>query len=132
MKKNLFYLFALLLWGPPLLGNPPVVLPAYQLEIESENSKENVLTLNKHQTLLVTLKPQLTELAEVLDFKFDARMPQHKHGMVTQAKVEKIGPLKYRVRGVRLHMPGDWLLEFVIRDKKGTTRIEVPWVLAPQ
>ena len=106
-----------------------LIFPSYQVLVEVIEPKGSSLILNKHQTLLVTLKPQISSLPEVVDFKFDARMPQHKHGMVTKAKVQKVGVLQYRVEGVRLHMPGDWLLEFTILDQKGQTRIEVPWVL---
>lgn len=106
-----------------------LIFPSYQIAVEVIEPKGNPLILNKHQTLLVTLKPQTSLALEVLDFRFDARMPQHKHGMVTKARVQKVGSLQYRVEGVRLHMPGDWLLEFIITNQKGQTRIEVPWVL---
>lgn len=52
---------------------------------------------------------------------FDADMPEHQHGMVVQAsKPKKISDgekakLTYLVDGVKLHMPGKWVLRFELK-----------------
>ncbi len=40
----------------------------------------------------------------------DARMPHHRHGMLVQPTVTRIGPGRFRVEGLMLHMPGYWEL----------------------
>jgi sugar lactone lactonase YvrE len=42
----------------------------------------------------------------------DAVMPQHRHGMNTQARVRGRGDGRYVVEGVRLHMSGHWEIHF--------------------
>lgn len=45
--------------------------------------------------------------------KFDASMPAHDHGMVvTATKPKLLEDGRYEVKGVKLHMPGSWQLEF--------------------
>lgn len=42
-------------------------------------------------------------------------MPQHGHGLPTQPQVtEYLGQGKYRVEGLKFHMPGFWIVEFNI------------------
>ena len=110
-------------------GANPMMFPGYTVTVAPEG--QDTVPLNKHVNLLVTLVPTAGTSPGVSDFKFDARMPQHKHGMVTTAKVSRVKDLQYRVEGVRLHMPGLWLLEFTIVHKTGETRISSPLELAP-
>src|SRR5580704_8965240 len=37
---------------------------------------------------------------------FEARMPEHDHGMVTRAQVTETAPGEFRIDGVKLHMAG--------------------------
>ena len=48
---------------------------------------------------------------------FDALMPQHNHGMLTRAVVQKKSGAEFTVGGVKLHMPGKWILEFKVLNK---------------
>jgi len=50
------------------------------------------------------------ELEESL--AFDARMPEHGHGMNREAAVKALGGGRFEVAGVFLHMPGYWELYF--------------------
>jgi hypothetical protein len=45
---------------------------------------------------------------------FDARMPAHNHGMVTKPIVKKVSDSEFSVEGVKLHMPGKWVFDFVV------------------
>jgi hypothetical protein len=127
-KKTFLFSFAVFLLASGAMGQS-LAFPEYQLLVENEKMGEKPFLLNRHQTLKITLKPLVKGAKDISDLKFDARMPQHNHGMVTQAQTEKIGPLQFRIKGVRLHMPGDWLLEFTVVTPKGNTRLEVPWFL---
>ena len=44
----------------------------------------------------------------------DGRMPQHRHGMNTEPTVKQLGKGRYRVDGMRFHMPGRWVIHFDI------------------
>lgn len=54
---------------------------------------------------------------------FDADMPAHKHGMVVKAsRPEKIkspneNQVSYLIEGVKLHMPGEWVLHLEVQKK---------------
>jgi hypothetical protein len=61
---------------------------------------------------------------------FDAEMPDHKHGMNVKASApQKVPgtPLVYQVEGVKLHMPGLWVLRLQVKNQAG----EVKWVDTP-
>ncbi|MDP6540073.1 MAG: hypothetical protein QF903_07625 [Planctomycetota bacterium] len=47
-----------------------------------------------------------------IELAFDARMPQHGHGMRREPRVSELGEGRYRVEGILLHMPGYWELYF--------------------
>lgn len=106
-----------------------LVFPKYSVAVSSGEKK--VLTLNKHLTLLIRLNSLAADAPAVTDLSFDARMPQHKHGMVTTAKVTRVNDHEFKVEGVRLHMPGAWVLDFILHHKNGETKISVPFELAP-
>ncbi|NDE14401.1 hypothetical protein EBZ80_05660 [bacterium] len=56
---------------------------------------------------------------------FDARMPEHNHGMVTKPVIKKISASEYAVDGVKLHMSGKWVLEFKVSDKSVKFPVEI-------
>lgn len=81
-----------------------------------------------------SLKSSAQENAGISDYaleKFNARMPAHNHGMVTKPKISlkeesKVGGAKvYRVDGVMLHMPGDWVLEFDVTGKQLSVPVRI-------
>lgn len=47
---------------------------------------------------------------------FGGDMPQHRHGLPTRPTVQAIGPGRFRVRGVKLHMPGWWRFDLEVRE----------------
>lgn len=53
--------------------------------------------------------------------EFDARMEAHNHGMNVRPRITSLGPGKFRIDGVLLHMQGDWTFYF---DVKGPTVTE--------
>ena len=61
---------------------------------------------------------------------FEAIMPEHNHGMLTKAVIQKKSGAEFTVDGVKLHMPGKWILEFKVLDKApkvyGAVQVIVP------
>jgi hypothetical protein len=86
---------------------------------DAASGKDVGVELNKAFAMTIRIRP-LTDAAKALkftDLKVDARMPGHKHGMVTKPKVTETAPNEYRVDGLKLHMAGDW--EFYLGLKAG-------------
>lgn len=59
----------------------------------------------------------------------DAGMPAHRHGMNTRPRVERTGAGAFLVRGMLLHMPGEWVLSFDVTKGGVTERAQVSLVL---
>ena len=55
----------------------------------------------------------------------DADMPAHRHGMVRRPRVIPVEPGKFRVEGMRLHMPGRWQIYFDVRRRGITERGQI-------
>lgn len=106
---------------------PMMIYPEYLVKVTTADQQP--LALNAHTSFLVTLEAQSKAAPAVVDLSFDARMPEHKHGMVTKPKITKLSPTSFRVDGVRLHMPGKWLLHFVLKYEQGETEITSPFWL---
>lgn len=89
------------------------------------------VSLNKMNTFIVKIQPQdpILPLA-VTDIRFDARMPQHNHGMVVKPKVTQINALEFQIDGVKFHMVGAWELTFVFLKGKTEIAHKLPFELA--
>ena len=66
---------------------------------------------------LFELEVTVTPLRELEDpnplwLGLETAMPGHGHGMNTRARVEPLGDGRFVVRGLLLHMSGQWELEF--------------------
>jgi hypothetical protein len=59
----------------------------------------------------------------------DAGMPAHRHGMNTRPRVERMCAGAFLVRGMLLHMPGEWVLSFDVTKGGVTERAQVSLVL---
>ena len=55
---------------------------------------------------------------ERLDLRFTARMPDHGHGQNYAPKVSQQAPGRFRVEGVRFHMPGYWEVYLDLVDRE--------------
>ena len=60
------------------------------------------------------------------DLQFRAEMPAHKHGMYTVPQVSALGANHFIIRGVRLHMAGEWILFFDVAFGGITERTQIP------
>jgi YtkA-like len=71
--------------------------------------------------------------------RVDARMPQHGHGMATKPEADPgvcAAPDtcthpegRYRMDGMKFHMPGDWTVTFDVDGPSGSDRAEVVYRL---
>ena len=98
-----------------------LVVPEYLIKLKTKTAKS--IAVNTHLTLIATLVPQHANAPLIKEFKFDARMPAHQHGMVTKAKIKKISTNTFEISGVRFHMSGDWELKFTLSYASGETVI---------
>lgn len=53
------------------------------------------------------------------DFRFDATMPAHRHGMNIVASPSRFKHDSWIVRDLLLHMPGEWVMTFDVTDQDG-------------
>ncbi|MBX3373429.1 MAG: hypothetical protein KF817_06315 [Phycisphaeraceae bacterium] len=66
---------------------------------------------------------------EGISLQVDARMPEHRHGMVVRPAIERLGPGVFRVDGMLLHMPGYWELTFDIASGTRVERAQIALVI---
>ena len=66
---------------------------------------------------IFTFEFKLAGAAAGLRIEADCTMPGHGHGMNTSPKITEIQPGHYKVEGMQLHMPGEWLLQLNVFDK---------------
>ena len=80
----------------------------------------------------IRVVPQTTDQLWLNDFKvvrFDAVMPEHRHGMVTRAIVKAEAKHEYLIKGVKLHMPGNWEFKLDLMHGKSTAQVAIPMKL---
>ena len=76
-------------------------------------SDPTMMPLNSLFSLTVTVSDADGSAVEGT-LTFDARMPDHDHGMNVQPTVSSSAAGEYLIEGVNLHMPGTWKLDFSI------------------
>lgn len=63
---------------------------------------------------------------DIQDVEFNATMPAHKHGMNVTPKTTAEQSGTFRIDGIKLHMPGEWVLSFKVKHGVEDQLIEVP------
>ena len=58
--------------------------------------------------------------------KFDAIMPAHHHGMITRPKLTAKNSGEYLIKGVKLHMSGDWSVELKLEHMGVSSQVAIP------
>lgn len=98
------------------------------LVIESSPSLQE----RKLSTVFIQVNTEEPELAKKIQLvSFDANMPQHFHGMMVKPsnpelmKDEKVPT--YQVRGVKLHMPGDWNITVKVKIEGKERELTMPY-----
>jgi hypothetical protein len=59
----------------------------------------------------------------------DGGMPEHDHGLATAPKAVALGNGRYRIEGLRFHMPGAWVLQLTIDAGKVGDRVTIHFTL---
>ncbi|MDP7061897.1 MAG: FixH family protein [Planctomycetota bacterium] len=67
----------------------------------------------------------------VQEITVDADMPDHGHGMVVKPRVTKLGPQRWRVDGMKFHMPGEWEVYVDLIAAERSERSVFPIVVEP-
>lgn len=85
------------------------------LNKEKRNKHNERSLLSQQVNRMMDLKVTIDGLQEQnstigkYDLKFfDARMPEHNHGMIVSPKIRKIDNYHWKIEGVKLHMKGLW------------------------
>lgn len=76
------------------------------------------LTPNEYFEMIVTIENRQGD-APPQEFRFDATMPAHRHGMNTLVTATRTGETSWRLQDVNLHMPGEWVMTFDVTDERG-------------
>ena len=76
--------------------------------------------------LIVRPAGTLATVGDDVTITVDADMPDHRHGMNTTPRVERIGPGRYRAEGLQFHMPGYWEIYIDITRGGVTERAALP------
>ncbi|MGI9013816.1 MAG: hypothetical protein ACR2GY_06150 [Phycisphaerales bacterium] len=87
------------------------------------------IPLNETFMLEVNVESTTDVDARDVELAVDARMPHHRHGMLTQPELQRIGTSTWMVHGMQCHMPGRWELSFDISHAGITERATVVLML---
>lgn len=104
----------LLGFSPPLLiSDSEAWLPSSQgtYAIRYQPIPSNI-PLNESFALEIWITQDGKPLGDDVTLSVDARMPHHRHGMVRQPQLTRLGAGHYRVTEMLFHMPGRWELYF--------------------
>lgn len=84
-------------------------------EISYQPEGSDTPPFNEMHSWLVQVHSTEQELAN-LQLEVVGDMPLHRHGLPTQPTVEKLAPGRFRVSGLRFHMPGWWRMSMRVFD----------------
>jgi len=90
-------------------------LPTSSMHMVVESDLPDAQWLNHMMTLSVSLQPVSPGTAWKL-VAFEARMPEHNHGMGVVPKIQEKGAQIWSISFVKLHMAGRWVLSFTFEN----------------
>jgi hypothetical protein len=77
-----------------------------------------VVAINRYQVWGIYIEDAAGNALNGIKLEVDADMPAHGHGLLTQPKVKPgNAPGRYRVEGLRFHMPGYWEIRLHVNDR---------------
>ena len=79
----------------------------------------------KVETVVTDLSTGKPVSGEGLEFKLDATMPEHKHGMMTQPSHKPLDGGKFLSEGMKFHMPGSWQFRGDFKGPTGADHVEL-------
>ena len=99
-------------------------LPGHPLQVLVQTETAAAHQLNQLMTFSVALVSHTKETNGAREkwklIAFDARMPEHNHGMVLKSKIEAQGEGQWKIEPIKLHMPGHWVLYFTFEKDNQT------------
>jgi hypothetical protein len=108
------------------------VLGAERLEISLQPRDAGCLKIKQISIgavfcFAMTIKtPNEAWLKELKVQRFDMIMPEHRHGMVTRARVKATKTGEYSIDGVKAHMPGEWKITIDLVQGKSAAQVAIP------
>ncbi len=87
------------------------------------------LTINRLHFWDVTLRDRAGRPISAASLEIAGGMPAHDHGLATEPKAVELGDGRYRIDGLRFHMPGDWVLYLTIDDGTHRERVTIRFSL---
>ena len=108
------------------------VLGAERLEISLQPRDAGCLKIKQISVgavfcFAMTIKtPNEAWLKELTVQRFDMIMPEHRHGMVTRARLRATKTGEYLIDGVKVHMPGEWKITIDLLQGKLATQVAIP------
>lgn len=106
--------------APTLAGPISARGSRYAVELRAHPAPPRLGELFRVTSRVTTLDGAPVRGARV---ELDATMPQHRHGMVTRPSHRELGDGEYLTEGMKLHMPGRWRLEVLVRGERGDESI---------
>ena len=73
--------------------------------------------------------PNALVLNDLTVEKFDAAMPQHRHGMVTRSTVKVVKTGEYLIEGLKFHMAGEWKISIDLKYREERLQVAIPMKL---
>jgi hypothetical protein len=99
----------------------------YRVSYTSDQGTVGINTMQRWTLHVETRSGQPVENATI---SVDGDMPQHRHGLPTRPQVTGyLGNGNYRVEGLRFHMPGWWVVDFVISADGQTDQVQFNMML---
>ncbi len=127
VKLILSTLAALMLFYPPAVAKE---IGRASTDGETIKILAEELTMNKLTSLSVIIEASSQHkegFGELLNF--DARMPEHNHGMLVKPRVTRVKAGEFKVEGVKLHMPGQWEFKLKIKQGQKENQVTIPYLL---
>jgi hypothetical protein len=86
--------------------------------------------VNQMQSWMLHVETADGEPVENATITVDGDMPQHGHGLPTRPQVSRyLGNGDYKVEGLKFHMPGWWVMDFVVAADGQTDQVRFNMML---
>lgn len=122
-----------LAWGGNLASGATAkpAAPAHAWLAPDETLLQYTATPPLEARKLSSLEIRAKRTSEWIPVGFDATMPSHGHGMNVQPSAPEATVEGWKVKGIKLHMPGPWLLRLKVKHaKSGEERwLEQPFLV---
>lgn len=123
-------LIAWMSYVPADLDTSTTLMSAQGLYEISYTSDLGSVPINQIQSWTLHIETADGRPVENATINVDGDMPQHGHGLPTQPQVTQyLGNGDYKVEGLKFHMPGWWVMDFVVTAEGQTDQVRFNMVL---